>query len=282
MPTVTQRDIDSSQGIEQAKFLRASLVGVGWKALGPGCLDGKAGPIAKRKKIQSKRAFQSSKCCAAKHARQRAKSMPTFRCFYKNILSGAILLLAVTVLTAFSADPASAQERPMNNEFAVWFGDQFASAHAFAEETNGHIYEVETRYTRMLLARKLIAVRYVADVVPWTVVGDPHGLGGSLRYAHGAGGSPLGVQVNFLYIRHVQPFLTSGGGFLYFNRRMFGTQQQFNFTAQFGGGVQLLNPSRRVSLYLGYKYHHISNANLDSSNPGMASQMLFVGVSFFR
>lgn len=208
--------------------------------------------------------------------------MRAFSGFYKNVRASAILLLAITMPTTFFADPASAQERPMNNEFAVWFADQFASAHAFSEETNGHIYQVETRYTRMILARQLIAVRYVADVVPGTVVGAPYGLDSSLLYAHGAGGSPLGVQVNFLHYRHVQPFITSGGGFLYFNRRMFGTKQQFNFTAQFGGGVQLCNSSRRASLYLGYKYHHISNANLDRMNPGLGSHMLFVGVSFFR
>jgi len=208
--------------------------------------------------------------------------MLVFRRFYASVIASAILLLAVTGLTTFFAEPASAQERPMDNEFAVWFADQFASGHAFSEETNGHIYQVETRYTRMVLARKLIAVRYVADVVPWTVVGDPDGLNGSLRYAHGAGGSPLGLQVNFLHYRHVQPFITSGGGFLYFNRQMFGTKQQFNFTAQFAGGVQLFNFSRRASLYLGYRYHHISNANLDRTNPGMGSHMLFVGVSFFR
>lgn len=208
--------------------------------------------------------------------------MRAFSRFYQNLLASGILLLAVIMLTAFFAEPASAQERPTNNEFAVWFADQFARAHVFSEETNGHIYQVETRYTRMILARRLIAVRYVADAVPWATVGDPHGADGSLVYAHGAGGSPVGLQVNFLHDRHVQPFITSGGGFLYFNRQMFGTKQQFNFTAQFGGGVQLLNPSRRASLYLGYKYHHISNANMDRTNPGLGSHMLFVGVSFLR
>jgi hypothetical protein len=63
---------------------------------------------------------------------------------------------------------------------------------------------------------------------------------------------------------------------------MFGTAQQFNFTAQFGGGLQLLSPGRRTALDVGYKYHHISNANLDRTNPGMASHMFFVGVSFYR
>lgn len=208
--------------------------------------------------------------------------MRAFSRFYENVLARAILLLAVTMLTASFAGPARAQEQSMNNEFAVWFADQFASAQAFSEETNGDIYQVATRYTRMILVRRAIAIRYVAEVVPWAVVGDPRGTDGSLLYAHGTGGSPLGLQLNFLHDRHVQPFITSGGGFLYFNRRMFGTKQQFNFTAQFGAGVQLLNSSRRASLYFGYMYHHISNANLDRTNPGMGSHMFFVGVSFLR
>lgn len=70
----------------------------------------------------------------------------------------------------------------MNSELAAWSGDQIPSAHAFGEETNGHIREVEARYARMLLARRLIAVRYVADVARWTAVGDPHGVVGSLHH----------------------------------------------------------------------------------------------------
>jgi opacity protein-like surface antigen len=95
------------------------------------------------------------------------------------------------------------------------------------------------------------------------------------------GGSPIGAQVNFVHFRRVEPFLTSGGGFLYFNHRMFGATQ-FNFTAQLGGGVQLFTSSRRTAIDIGYKYHHISNANLGNQNPGLDSHMLFIGLSLFR
>lgn len=200
----------------------------------------------------------------------------------RRMVASAMLLVGTTILGMFCAGSVCAQERARNNEFAVWFGGQFAPGHAFNEETNGRLYQIEGRYTRLLFARRLIAVRYVAEVVPWTLVGDPHNPNGRRAYAHGAGGSPIGAQVNFLHYRRVQPFVTSGGGFLYFDRRMFGTAQQFNFTAQFGGGLQLLSPSRRAALDVGYKYHHISNANLDRTNPGMASHMFFVGVSFYR
>jgi hypothetical protein len=101
-------------------------------------------------------------------------------------------------------------------------------------------------------------------------------------YAYGVGGSPIGAQVNFVHFRRVEPFFTSGGGFVYFNHRMFGTAQQFNFTAQLGGGVQFFTHGRRSALDIGYKYHHISNANLGNQNPGLDSHMLFIGVSLFR
>jgi len=61
-------------------------------------------------------------------------------------------------------------------------------------------------------------------------------------------GQPIGAQVNFVHYRHVEPFLTSGGGFLYFNHRTFGSTQQLYFTAQLGGGVQFFTSSRRSAL----------------------------------
>lgn len=180
------------------------------------------------------------------------------------------------------AQEQAADWRPANNEFAIWFGGQFRDGNVFGDTKNARMYQLEDRYSRLILARRTIAVRYVAEVVPWTTLGDPHTRNGSRAYAKATGGSPIGAQVNFLHYRRVQPFVTGGGGFLYFDRRMFGTAQRFNFTAQFGGGLQLFSSGRRAALDLGYKYHHISNGYLDRLNPGMDSQMFFVGVSFFR
>jgi Lipid A 3-O-deacylase (PagL) len=92
---------------------------------------------------------------------------------------------------------------------------------------------------------------------------------------------PVGVQVNLLRYRRFEPFLTGGGGFLYFNRLLFGATQ-LNFTARLGAGVQLLTSRRHAAIDLVYEYHQVSNANLGSRNVGMDSHMLFVGVSFLR
>ena len=192
--------------------------------------------------------------------------------------------LAMTIVIAFFlTTSAIAQERPRAySEYTYWFDGAFENGHAFSSTVGARTYQLEDRYERLIYSRKPFAVRWVFDAVPVALVGDRYTRSGRRAYSYGVGGSPIGAQVNFVHFRRVEPFLTSGGGFLYFNHRMFGTTQQFNFTAQLAGGVQLFTSSRRTALDLGYKYHHISNANLANQNPGLDSHMLFVGLSLFR
>jgi opacity protein-like surface antigen len=175
--------------------------------------------------------------------------------------------------------PACAQDRAAHHEVGIWFEGQLGNGHAFGSTTDSRFYQVEARYGRLVYTNRLLALRYLVEAIPFSVVGDPQ-PNGQRVYAYAAGGNPIGVQINFLQYHRVQPFLTSGGGFLYFNRQMFGATQ-FNFTAQVAAGVQVYT-SRHRSLDFGYKYHHISNANLGRINPGMDSHVLFVGVSFVR
>ena len=192
-------------------------------------------------------------------------------------------LAATIVIALFLTTSAIAQEQQRAySEYTYWFDGAFENGHAFSSTVGARNYQLESRYERLIYWRPPFAVRWVFDTVPVALVGDPHTSNGHRAYAYGVGGSPIGAQVNFVHFRRIEPFLTSGGGFLYFNHRMFGTTQQFNFTAQLGGGVQLFTSSRRTAIDLGYKYHHISNANLANQNPGLDSHMLFVGLSLFR
>ena len=201
----------------------------------------------------------------------------------RTFAKGVQALAAAIVVATFIATSASAQEqRHAYSEYTYWFGGAFENGHAFSSTVGARNYQFESRYERLIYWSEPFAVRWVFDAVPMAMVGDPHPSNGHRAYAYGVGASPIGAQVNFVHYHHVEPFLTSGGGFLYFNHRMFGTTQQFNFTAQLGGGVQLFTSSRRTAIDLGYKYHHISNANLGNQNPGLDSHMLFVGLSLFR
>jgi hypothetical protein len=201
----------------------------------------------------------------------------------RRFVKGVRALAATIVIAMFLVTSASAQERQRAySEYTYWFDGAFENGHAFSSTVGARNYQFESRYERLIYSSGPVAVRWVFEVIPLAFVGDPHTSDGRRAYSYGIGGSPIGAQVNFVHFRRVEPFLTSGGGFLYFNHRMFGTTQQFNFTAQLGGGVQLFTSSRRTAIDLGYKYHHISNANLANQNPGLDSHMLFVGLSLFR
>lgn len=189
---------------------------------------------------------------------------------------------AMVIAVILSISAMAQEQRHAYSEYTYWFGGAFENGHAFSSTVGARNYQLESRYERLIYWNEPFAVRWVFDVVPVALVGDPHSHDGHRAYAYGTGGSPIGAQVNFVHYRHVEPFLTSGGGFLYFNHRMFATTQQFNFTAQLGGGVQLFTSSRRSAIDLGYKYHHISNANLANTNPGLDSHMFFIGLSLFR
>jgi hypothetical protein len=171
---------------------------------------------------------------------------------------GAPALAATIVIALFLATSAMGQETQHSySEYTYWIDGAFENGHAFSSTVGARDYQLESRYERLIYWKEPFAVRWVFEVVPVALVGDRYTGNGRRPYSYGVGGSPIGAQVNFVHYRHVEPFLTSGGGFLYFNHRMFGTTQLFNFTAQLGGGVQLFTSSRRTAIDLAYKYHHI-------------------------
>jgi hypothetical protein len=53
----------------------------------------------------------------------------------------------------------------------------------------------------------------------------------------------------------------------------------FNFSFEFGGGVELRQRNGRA-MQLELRYHHISNKELGHMNPGIDSAMIHVGYTF--
>ncbi|HVN20105.1 MAG TPA: acyloxyacyl hydrolase [Dongiaceae bacterium] len=194
----------------------------------------------------------------------------------------SISFLVARFLVLFLVGIAPAQEQPATSQLTTWFSGQFKNEHGLHTDTsNARLYQLEFRYSRLIHTSGPLEFRWVFDVVPMTLVGDPYTTSGHRRYAYGGGGSPFGAQVNWAHFGRVEPFVTLGGGALYFNKKLL-EATHFNFNAQLGAGVQLFSSSRRHSFDVGCKYHHISNANLGDVNHGMDSLMLFVGTSFLR
>ena len=173
-----------------------------------------------------------------------------------------------------------------SNEFGVWIG---YSPHSFVlQGTSLHrqLFLLNLEYARRVLVHGPLTLKYTADLVPVALEMQPttfyivHGevLRNRAGTVFGAGANPFGLQLNFGH-RKLQPFVNSSAGFLYFTRQVPApASSQFNFTFNFGGGMQLFTRSRR-SFTLGYKYHHLSNADTGIINPGIDSNVIYVGFS---
>lgn len=174
------------------------------------------------------------------------------------------------------------------NEFGVWGGGSFSGPTLIGATEDTRLGLVAFRYARVLARGDSVALRYTIDAVPVATLSFPvfeasgAGVLKVRRRITGAGLAPVGFQVNFRRRERVQPFAQTSGGFLYFGERI-PTEQgaQFNFTADFGGGVQWKTAARRAWT-IGYRYHHVSNGYRADVNPGFDSNLFYVGFSIFR
>jgi hypothetical protein len=108
----------------------------------------------------------------------------------------------------------------------------------------------------------------------------PHG---GRRTTYGFGLEPVGFDFNFRRRHRFQPVLGINGGFAKFTRDVpISNSNSFDFTFSLRGGIQMFTSESR-SLTVGYRYHHISNANTGNPfNPGIDSNFLYLGYSFHR
>jgi hypothetical protein len=201
------------------------------------------------------------------------------------------------------ASPSSpyALEKGMN-EFGVWGGGSFDSPTLIGSSENARFGLVAFRYARVLATGNGVALKYTVDAVPLALLSyerfrfvpqatpSVFQLVQDRQTAHAVGLTPIGFQLNFRRRKRVQPFAETSGGFLYFtqpvpderstpepNRR----GAHFNFTADFGGGVQVMTGKRRAYTF-GYKYHHLSNGFRAPINPGFDSNLFYFGFSIFK
>lgn len=174
------------------------------------------------------------------------------------------------------------------NEYGVWGGGSFGSPTLIGTTERVRLGLVAFRYARVLARGENLALKYTLDAVPVAAMSFPSseasaGVPREVRKTiTGAGLSPVGFQLNFRRRERVQPFAQASGGFLYFGERVpTSGGAQFNFTGDFGGGVQWKTGARRAWT-VGYRYHHVSNGYRADVNPGFDSNLFYVGFSIFR
>ncbi len=94
--------------------------------------------------------------------------------------------------------------------------------------------------------------------------------------------SPVGFESDFFPRSRVQPFFSTDGGFLYFDKRVLSPQgSQWMYTIDFGTGIHIFRKARQ-DVTIGYRYQHLSNANISLHNPGADANTFYVAVSRFR
>ncbi len=167
------------------------------------------------------------------------------------------------------------------NEFGFWGGGSPDSNVAIGRTPDTKLLLVGLRYGRVLKAWESISLEYTLDILPAAVVFEPDSVrrGGATIY--GAGVTPLGLKLNFGQQSWIKPFVAASVGFLYFTDQVpVPDSSRFNFTPELGLGVQLFVAPKRA-ITIGYKYFHISNAGTARRNPGLDSNVIYAGFSFF-
>ena len=98
----------------------------------------------------------------------------------------------------------------------------------------------------------------------------------------GAGAAPFGLKLYVSPSRHVRFYSAAAIGALWFTRDTpVPDARKFNIMVEGGAGCEIVRSSRRA-FTLGYKFHHLSNANSAPSNPGLDSHVFYLGLSRLR
>jgi hypothetical protein len=215
-------------------------------------------------------------------------------------LSAVLLLL---VCAAFAADPSSSApitpvqpaapaKEPANpalhgpNEFSVWGGVSASEPNVIALSSDVRLSLLGLRYGHRFYNGRHVALTYTANFLPVMLVSQPRvyesTLLGGRELVYGAGFMPLGARFDFRPRHRWQPFVDLGVGAALFSRPVpYTDAAKFNFLAELGGGVEYFQRNGHALIF-GYKLHHVSNAARVRENPGIDSNMLYTGFSFFK
>lgn len=218
-----------------------------------------------------------------------------------------LLCLFIPLPFSFAADPNYTNAFHTGaNEYQVWGGYSPDSLTWIGKSEARRLFMAGAGWRRVLLATDKFAWKFTIDIVPVALVSQPT-LGGAetvqnaskiaaqcqtaglacgvagRRTTYGIGFAPIGFEFNFRRRRRVQPVAGINAGLLHFTRDVpIANSSATNFTFGWGAGLQIFtSPSRSITV--GYRFHHISNANSGNPyNPGIDSNFIYAGYSFHR
>lgn len=204
--------------------------------------------------------------------------------------SGAEAYLATAAPALITIPPPDWQGPGGRHEFGMWWGLSLISGHIWGYADDVKYMPIDLRYSyEFYRHHQSWTMRYSPEMtalamIDWaTPNSTPSGTAYNQRArAYGSGISPVGFQADFLPLHRVQPFFSTDGGFIYFDKRVLSPEgSQYMYTIDFGGGVNIFH-HKNEAITLGYRYQHLSNANISHHNPGTDANTFYVGVSRFK
>ncbi len=172
------------------------------------------------------------------------------------------------------------------HEFGAWWGLSLMSGHIWGYAKDVKYMPVDVNYSYLLYPGTRWNFRYAPELTALAMLDEPQS-GQTLPWlqrkrTYGSGLSPVGFRASFYPQSRVQPFLSTDEGFIYFVDRVLSPQgSQFMYTIDFGGGLQIFRKQRQA-VTIGYRYQHLSNANISLHNPGTDTNVFYLAVSRFR
>ncbi len=182
--------------------------------------------------------------------------------------------------------PPGKSLRPGAAELGFWAGYSPDNPRIIGKTGNRPFYELNLQYARVLYTRDTWALKYTAELIPVAFIYQPRqggvrvDLPNSRRTIYGSGLSPVGFQLNFRRGHALQPYVNATAGVIYFTEQApVSHSSQFNFILGLGAGVQIWRQADQ-SVSIGYKFQHISNGYTASLNPGVDSNLFYLGYSW--
>lgn len=176
------------------------------------------------------------------------------------------------------------------SQLGFWAGYSPDNPTLIGRTTDRPFFEFNVQYAHVVGTGDNWALKYTAEIIPvaiirqpqqgHTVNGNPVDLPGNNQKIYGAGVSPVGLQMNLRRGCILQPYVNGTAGVLYFTDNVpVAGSSNFNFTFGFGAGVEIWYRENQ-SLIVGYKYQHISNVYSAPQNPGVDSNLFYVGFAW--
>ena len=215
-----------------------------------------------------------------------------------SVIARSVILAFLVCASALLAQPSAQLERG-NRYVGVWLGFSPNSRVGEFAMPRRRLVLMGARAEWVIEALHSVTLAATSDIVPVAVITHtptyitrevvfPGGGTTQLKEqtgnkpVYGAGGMPFGFKLLVGSSPSVRFFGATSVGGLWFTRDVpIPDGRRFNFAFEYGGGIEFGRRNQRTVI-LGYKFHHLSNANSAAVNPGLDSDVIYVGMSRSR